>query len=359
MSIPLAAITPPVTPELLAALAALNVRNTYDLIFTPAPTLLRQLPSGTITLGQLKSLIARATAISAAPGVTAEVLYATESVKYVEDKQVRSGVRALDALLGGSFGGPGCGRVVEVSGDAGGGKTALALHIVLHHLAAHETAAALWMDTTGDLSPARLTSVLPFHASGAAATGVLERLHISQAFDLDAAQEVIRHLRTALATTPDMSPRPRILVIDTVTPLIGPQLSAISSQGVSHYTPIAFCIPTNQLGHAAMTTFMRLLGNTARTFGLAILVLNNSTALKPPGPNPASCFAATTRKPALGPSFAFLTDATLWLAHAPPGFSAETEAAGEVRVAEMFRSRVSVSRTWCPFRLRDGAILEL
>ncbi len=36
---------------------------------------------------------------------------------------------------------------------------ALALHIILHHLALHPTDAALWLDTTGNLAPARLATL--------------------------------------------------------------------------------------------------------------------------------------------------------------------------------------------------------
>jgi len=88
-------------------------------------------------------------------------------------------------------------------------------------------------------------------------------------------------------------------------------------------------------------------------------VLNNATSCLPR--NPASAFAYTARKPALGPSFAFLTDATLWLARpqTPEGEKQEPEPEGggpepetraddELRVAEVFRSKVSVrARAGC------------
>ena len=64
-----------------------------------------------------------------------------------------------------------------------------------------------------------------------------------------------------------------------------------------------------------------------------------------------------TRKPALGPSFTFLTDATLWLAHPPASEPGDTstishdaanqgevdeKSASDLRVAEVLRSRISV-----------------
>ena len=84
-------------------------------------------------------------------------------------------------------------------------------------------------------------------------------------------------------------------------------------------------------------------------------VINSSTALK--SSNPSSLFATTNRKPALGPSFTFLTDATLWLTRPPapePGDPSITshdaanqgeideKSAGDLRVAGVLRSRISV-----------------
>jgi RAD51-like protein 3 len=54
--------------------------------------------------------------------------------------------------------------------------------------------------------------------------------------------------------------------------------------------------------------------------------------------NPLSNFTSTTRKPALGPTFTLIVDATLWLARTDivdPNVE-------EVHTAELFKSRVSV-----------------
>lgn len=114
-----------------------------------------------------------------------------------------------------------------------------------------------------------------------------------------------------------------------------------------------------------MTTFMRQLRTFARTYGLCILVsatppvsrmqqllfheqvLNGTSAAQPN--NPLSVFPETVRKPALGPTFTFMTDATLWLARAktkqrtedPPDEDPINTA--ETHVAEVFRSRSTVS----------------
>ncbi|TFY83535.1 hypothetical protein EWM64_g486 [Hericium alpestre] len=275
-----------------------------------------------------------------------------ESERQTGGEEVRSGVKELDNLLSGSFGGACGGRVVELSGESGHGtgKTALALHIVLSHLSTYELASSIWIDTTGDLSAERITRTYSSQ-KGPAVHSALERFHISLAFDIDVAYQVLDGIHAALSTVTADQPRPRIVVIDTITPFLGPQLSAVTSQG-----------------HATMVTFMRSLRSLAQAHSLSIIVINTSSSANPY--NPASVFSTTARKPALGPSFTFLTDATLWMAHPPALTPASTasdaastapEAAtgpsdpgslipseslawdNELRVVEVFRSRVSVS----------------
>lgn len=127
------------------------------------------------------------------------------------------------------------------------------------------------------------------------------------------------------------SPRVRLVIIDSVTPLLAPSLSAVSSHG-----------------HAIMTTFMQHLRSMARSYYLASLVSDytphmascnslevvNNTAGSPQNP------PSTTRKPALGPSFTFLTDCTLWLARRDTATNAD--AGSSTHVAEILRSRSTV-----------------
>lgn len=92
-------------------------------------------------------------------------------------------------------------------------------------------------------------------------------------------------------------------------------------------------------------------------------------------------FAAIKRKPALGPSFAYMTDATLWLSKFDSGTpddgqarAPEDEGPTSIRVAEVLRSKLTVSftpshffsistdvedkesKSWCSFRIRDGVL---
>lgn len=97
-------------------------------------------------------------------------------------------------------------------------------------------------------------------------------------------------------------------------------------------------------------------------------VVNSVTSAH--GPNPSSAFPSTTKKPGLGPSFVFLSDITLWLSRPsieldlnprdPPVSSGQNIEPGliegneitrssELRIAEVFRSHVSVRWfSFCP-----------
>ena len=95
---------------------------------------------------------------------------------------------------------------------------------------------------------------------------------------------------------------------------------------------------------------MRHLRSMARSYYLAFLVsvctshlalsnpsevVNNTSASLPH--NPLSAFSSTVRKPALGPSFTFLTDCTIWLAR-----QEDAEAGSSTHAAEIFKSRSAV-----------------
>jgi len=80
-------------------------------------------------------------------------------------------------------------------------------------------------------------------------------------------------------------------------------------------------------------------------------VINNTTACAATtniqAHNPHSAFLTTVRKPALGPSFTFLTDATLWLSAMTILTDATDKGGGDrstVHVAEVFRSKTTVRR---------------
>jgi RAD51-like protein 3 len=77
----------------------------------------------------------------------------------------------------------------------------------LHHLAKHVESTVTWIDTTGDFSPENACQILdcievirllmvethPYHYYFQKFPSILERLQISLAFDIDAAQAIVDH----------------------------------------------------------------------------------------------------------------------------------------------------------------------
>ncbi|KAH9063962.1 P-loop containing nucleoside triphosphate hydrolase protein [Lactarius vividus] len=305
--------TPPLPATLVANLTSLNIRTASDLIFASPVELIGKLPAGSITFAELTHHIAHVTAAFAGPAITADKLIAELEPRAGQEPVSSSGLPALDELIGigNDFRGAPGGRLIEISGASATGKTALALHIALHHLTSHPAAAALWLDTTGDLAPARLASLVSRSSGQSVRLRTLcplARLNIATGFDTATVTHAIEALNASSSHGDHASPQFRFVVIDTVTALLGPRLSNLSSQG------------TFLARHAEMTSFMRLLRATAQKHGLCVLVLNDATA---------------AGHPALGTSFTFLTDATIWLAQLPGQDH-------ELRTAQVLRSRVSV-----------------
>ncbi|KIM84382.1 hypothetical protein PILCRDRAFT_410642 [Piloderma croceum F 1598] len=310
----------PFLPEnVVSSLDQIGIRTDSDLLFSSTPAdILRRLPPGTVNIQDLRHYTAQIIEEGSALGVRGDVLLALERTKQDQELDFASGVTDLDALLNG-FGGS---RVFEVSGEKASGKTALAMHVVLRHLVNNPHSGALWMDTTGDFSAERATQLIQLHG-GVDASTALERLQVSLVLDIEGAHDVLEALPSTFVTDASSETRIRIIVIDSITPLLGPMLSAVSSQG-----------------HAIMTTFMRQLRALAQAFELCIFVINNATPVAPAPHNPHSAFSSTVAKPALGPSFAFLTDATIWLSQ--HGEKARTNEDRTTYIAEIFKSKTAV-----------------
>jgi len=297
----------------------------------------RSLPAGTVTLRDLTKYVDAVAEKASAPGISGAKLLDLDMQAQENDSDLQSGVPELDELLGG-FGGR---RVIEISGDKQSGKTALALHVVLRHLAYHDQSCISWIDTTGDFSIDRAIQLLDSYATQAASTA-LERLQVSLAFDVHAVQEVLDELGYSLNSDAS-APKVDCIVVDAITPLLGPLLSGISAQG-----------------HAIMDGLMRELRALAQKHFLSVLVINNTTSSYPS--NPQSVFKSTIRKPALGPSFTALTDATLWLSQCNPASGepvSHCDDGNTTHVAEVFRSRTNASNTWCSFKIYQGKLLSL
>ncbi|KAJ7367988.1 P-loop containing nucleoside triphosphate hydrolase protein [Mycena albidolilacea] len=330
----LAACVPTIPAHIVASLETCGIRTDADLLFSGSTLeILRRLPAGTTTLRELARFTALVENLVSAPGQCAADL-----LKEPEDADFLSGLPQLDEILNGLTT---PGRLVEVSGDKGSGKTSLLLHLVLHHLVHHTQSSVLWIDTKGDFSALRAAEILELYDAPGAPLA-LERLQVSVAFEVDALHEVLEELRLSLSSSAAHL-RTRAIVVDTVTPLFGPLLSPVSSQG-----------------HAIMTSSMRQLRAFAEFFSLTVFVVNDSAAFTPFVPGSVSN-NPNIRKPALGPSFSFLTDATLWLAlygDDTDPHERDTGAGCTKHLAQVYRSKVTVSQVWRAFKIRQGVLLD-
>ncbi|KAH7869643.1 P-loop containing nucleoside triphosphate hydrolase protein [Lentinula edodes] len=340
----LKSLPPTILPDGLAAqLASLGISTSTDLIFSSTSLLeiYMRLPSKSISFTDFEACIDSILEKLATPGL--------EAAKLDHETRLDFKMETLSSLDNYFGGGLPCKRVIEISGDKGSGKSVLLLNCVLTSLLKDKDISALWIDTTGDFAIEKAVEILEYHRQTPNNMEIiLQRLHISTAVDIESVQEIIRALDVQLAHQESI-PRMRCIVIDPVTPLLSPYLSAVSSQG-----------------HAIMSAFMRYLHDLAARYSLLVLVVNNATLMRARSTNraqmpiqtvsnPLSAFASTIRQPALGPSFAFMTDATLWVSLWPE--KTESEERSTAHVIEVFRSKFSVSNVWSPFRINSSGVL--
>ncbi|KAI0697970.1 P-loop containing nucleoside triphosphate hydrolase protein [Cytidiella melzeri] len=332
----LVTLVPALPERLVAALENCGIRTDTDLLFNSgtAMQIYEKLPPEIVTLAQLERYISDVAGLASAPILDGVDVLNQEEQCRAAFVPFSTGVPQLDELINGRNG-P---KVLEVSGDHGTGKTLLALQVVMRQLSTHADHAALWIDTTGDFSVDRIHLISAAYDKMPSAHSAAERLQLSLAFDVNTVQEVLESLRTSYSLSG--STKIRCLVIDSITTLFRPVLSVVSSQG-----------------HAMMASFMQQLRSFAEAYSLIILVLNSTSSAAPQNPN--SAFVTTTRKPALGPSFTCMTDATLWLSKATGISAVEPHGDGEsnnIYAAEILRSKYTPSKTWCSYKVFKGIL---
>ncbi|KAG6330418.1 hypothetical protein ID866_8670 [Astraeus odoratus] len=189
-------LIPTIPADLISALETCGIKTDTDLLFFPRSRieLLAQLPPGLVSLKDLERYTSLVAEHASAPCTRGnEELNAVLSRRHEKAVEMSSGVQELDALVEG-FGG---GRVFEISGDKGSGKTALALQISQNMLSQHPNISVLWMDTRGDFSVERalqMTQILGLEASPT----VLERLQVAVVLNIEAAQNLLAEVHSSL-----------------------------------------------------------------------------------------------------------------------------------------------------------------
>ncbi|BGP45637.1 hypothetical protein JCM10450v2_001467 [Rhodotorula kratochvilovae] len=294
------------------------------------------------------------------------LLEQSRSRKGKQPARYSTSLEDLDDLLDAGFD---AGEVVELCGPRRSGRTLFALFVVLLHLLLHGDKRAAWLDTTGAFDAFRCLAVLRdvliprLYALGGSFAGedgtvpkpeelaiaVLDRLAVSRvgrsgdALDILAAET----RATAKSDTLDM------VVIDTLDPLVGGEALASGSAQ----------------GHANLIAFMRRLSTLARSTSLPLTIFVITSAIpsaspsrpRPPGaiqqPPPLSSLPLSAPlTPALGSTFAYLTDLSLLLTPAAELFGpVDGKDRGVVEVVRNVRGERGATVL---FRLEGGVRLE-
>ncbi|KAI0346291.1 P-loop containing nucleoside triphosphate hydrolase protein [Trametopsis cervina] len=333
----LRSIKPPLPEALLVALEGCDIRTDADLMLRQSIALdiWKKIPPGVLSMSEVESYVRDIISRTSTSVLCGKDLAWLEAQQDAARAKLATGVPQLDEIING-VNGP---KVLEISGDHGSGKTALALNIVARHLIAYPDYAALWIDTTGDFSPDRMQQIIGQCCAPTDANSVAERVQLSLAFDFSAAEKAMMLLYT--------NPKIRCIVIDSITPIIRPLLNAASSGG-----------------HILIASFMQQLRFTAEAHALTVLVLN-STSSATPLDSYSTSLMGFVRKPALGPSFAYMSDATLWLERQlPPSVEHDEDHPMEdgdvetdfVYTVDVLRSKYTPSKTRRSFKIKDGLL---
>ena len=120
-SMRLSNLIPSIPADLVTCLGAIDIRTESDLLFS-APTfdIFKRLPRGTISLQKLIDYTDIVAELCAAPAISGYDLLSLENELQRNAMELTSGIQELDDFLVGLSGG----RVIEISGDRGTGKSA-------------------------------------------------------------------------------------------------------------------------------------------------------------------------------------------------------------------------------------------
>ncbi|PPQ75252.1 hypothetical protein CVT24_007430 [Panaeolus cyanescens] len=299
-------LVPEISQDIVEILGQIGIHTDVDLLLSYSDfELWKMLPKGTITLQQLKDLKRRVQPLCSAEGYSGKDILNLDLTDYKPLQLFSSDGEPVPLTPPIPVA-----SVVEVSGDKGSGKTILALDLLIKGLLLSDLHTGIWVDTLGDFSMDNMLQ---------AATKILERFQITSAFDVEALHNIMSNIS-------GNADKPYILVIDSITPLFSPLLSPISSQG-----------------HAIMTEFLRNLHDFSRKSKCIVLVINDTAS---------KGLDRTDRKPALGPSFALMTDTTLWLQKSP----LESASGQTVYSVEVLKSRSMLGKHLVMFTIENGRV---
>ncbi|KAM0792853.1 hypothetical protein ACM66B_002617 [Microbotryomycetes sp. NB124-2] len=266
----------------------------------------------------------------------------------------------------------GAGRLVEVVGTRQSGRSALVLEATLSFLLANPRARAAFLHTFPAFEPLafRAREVLTNKVAKAVSAGVhfdrdgqqlddddvaisvLERLSVTRPFTSDQAIESIE-AEIEQSKSGDDDLKLSIVIVDSLETLLGGQTLKDSSAK----------------GHADMVAFMTRLDALAKDIKLPLTVFLVNTAHST---TPASVGALPTTqfqlrqpvKPALGATFTYLTDLTIWtmradkIAFKTPHSTDAIKADEDVFIAEVVKDKRGPTGRWIAFKLVNGVQVE-
>lgn len=323
--------------DLITDLEGLDITTADDLVLRYAfEELLPLISAAKANPSRLKELCDAAVASLVPDPVLGSDLYATESefrLGLGDCPQV--GVINVDSGLCLPLYG-----IVEVAGLPNTGKTLLVLQTVLNYLLGHPRASAHWIDPLGVFSPegaSQVTRELVLR-NASESEDVLSRLQIAGCTDLAAVYDILDGITSQAKTSTEGARQTRFIVIDPITPLLGPGLTNESSKG-----------------HANMVTFMRHLASVSRELGLVCFLINTATKATPPPTQTGKTPPPTTYKPSLGPSYSYLTDTSLFLSRASSDSRRDVKAEFQIKVTKFGKANTLRS---CKFRIGNHGLIE-
>ncbi|KAL9124471.1 MAG: hypothetical protein Q9217_006198 [Psora testacea] len=312
-----------------------------------------------------------------------------------------SGLAVIDeCVLDGGFR---YGEITSLAGAASTGKTLLAYHAAASHLLAHASGEVAFIDSTGSFSPIELRDVIAFRLSILSqrgsfeqadcvykrplaaecfdgteimqeATSILDRVKVMRVFDLAGVAEAVGEVTEMITEDPsvvDIGAKGRAIsaelreISDSEDELesindseTGPRLrdrpkpepppvGMIIIDSVTNV--VSSMVAKNQLqGQALLATLMRSLHQLTSRHHICTILINaavatntfmNSEYQRRPEEN-VSSFASTLGRPALGKTFTYLIDTSIFLSAVPESKHDATWAYGERTGPQEWRSAI-------------------
>ncbi|XP_021916043.1 DNA repair protein RAD51 homolog 4 isoform X3 [Zootermopsis nevadensis] len=143
---------------------------------------------------------------------------------------IPSGIESLDAMIGGGFL---TGKIYEVCGSSGSGKTQLCLTVSAH--IAHDFKQEVhYIDTKTDFSGKRVQEVLESKGYHDEVIGaVMERIRVTRIKDVYELFSFLQHLKTSLHHDQDGHHSVRIIILDSLPALFFPFLGKNLNDGLT------------------------------------------------------------------------------------------------------------------------------